>query len=69
MLRVIGAGLLWGVPGYLVGAALGALLVSRLSSNRHDRSQEAAVTGLLVAGPLCAIVAFGYGVLHALGKV
>lgn len=69
MLRVVGAGLLWGVAAYVAGAALGALLVSRLSSNRHDRSQEAAVTGLLVAGPLCALVGFGYGVLHALGKV
>lgn len=69
MLRVVGAGLLWGVPAYVAGAALFALLVSRLASNRHDRSQEAAVTGLLVAGPLCALVGFGYGVLHALGKV
>ena len=69
MLRVLGAGLLWGVPGYVLGAALGALLVSRLTSNRHDRSQEAAVTGLLVGGPLCALAGFGYGVLHALGKV
>lgn len=69
MLRVVGAGLLWGVAAYVAGAALGALLVSRLSSNRHDRSQEAAVTGLLVAGPLCALLGFGYGVLRALGKV
>lgn len=69
MLTVVGAGLLWGVPAYVVGAALGALLISRLSSNQHDRSQEAAVTGLLIAGPIAALLGFGYGVLHALGKV
>lgn len=69
MLTVVGAGLLWGVPAYAVGAALGALLISRLSSNRHDRSQEAAVTGLLIAGPITALLGFGYGVLRALGKV
>jgi hypothetical protein len=65
MLHQILIGLLWGVAGYIVGAAAGGLLVSALSSNRHDRSAEAATTGLLVIGPLMGIVAFIAGFLHA----
>lgn len=65
MLHQILIGLLWGVPGYIVGAAAGGFLVSTLSSNRHDRSVEAASTGLLVIGPLVGIVAFVAGFLHA----
>jgi hypothetical protein len=65
MLRLIGIGFLWAVPGYIIGALVGGLLVSKLSSNRHDRSMEAATTGLLMVGPLVAIVAFVIGYLRA----
>lgn len=43
--------------GFLVAAVLGYVLVNLLSSNQHDRSVEAAMTALFVAGPLGAIVA------------
>jgi NAD(P)H-hydrate repair Nnr-like enzyme with NAD(P)H-hydrate dehydratase domain len=38
--------------GYVMGAVLGGLAVSGLSPNRHDRSQEAAMTGAFVTGPI-----------------
>lgn len=50
-------GLLWAVPGYLAGAFGGGYLVSVLSSNTHDRSVEAAMTGAFVLGPLGALIA------------
>lgn len=65
MLHQILIGLLWAVPGYIVGAAGGGFLISTLSSNRHDRSVEAATTGLLVIGPLVGIVAFVIGFMRA----
>jgi hypothetical protein len=58
MLRRLLMGLLWAVPGYLVGAFGGGYLVSVLSANQHDRSLEAAMTGAFVLGPLAALVAF-----------
>jgi hypothetical protein len=65
MMHRILIGLLWGVPGYVIGAAAGGFLVSRLSSNRHDRSVEAATTGLLLIGPLVAIIAFVVGFMRS----
>ena len=44
------------VIGYAVGVGLGLLLVYGLSSNTHDKSQEAAVTALLLVGPVAAII-------------
>jgi len=35
----------------------GMFLIETFSSNRHDRSMEAAVTGAFVVGPLMAVVA------------
>lgn len=52
--------------GYLAGALLGALTVQLLSSNTHDRSQELAMTALLVTGPLGALIGLIAGVV--LGK-
>ena len=43
---------------YGIGAFVGGWLVSVFSSNRHDRSVEAAMTGAFVIGPLVAVVAF-----------
>ena len=50
------------VVGYLIGALGGGLLVSVLSSNTHDRSLEAAMTGAFVLGQLIALLggALGY---------
>jgi len=47
--------LLCAVLFYVAGAAGGGFLISALSSNSHDRSLEAAMTGLFVAGPLAAL--------------
>ena len=49
------AGVLGGLLGCAVGAFGGGFLVSLLSSNTHDRSVEAAMTGAFVLGPLAAI--------------
>ena len=61
MRKRLAVGLLCGVLGYLIGAVGGGLLVSLLSSNTHDRSVEAAMTGAFVFGPLLAIVGFVTG--------
>jgi hypothetical protein len=49
--------LLFGLAGYVVGAVAGFGLVVSASGNTHDRSLEAAMTALFVAGPIVAIVA------------
>lgn len=45
-----------GVAGYLVGLFGGIGLVYLLSSNQHDRSMEAAMTGAFVVGPFTALL-------------
>jgi len=57
-------GLAWAVPGYIVGAFGGGYLISLLSSNTHDVSVEAAMTGAFVCGPLLALIAFATGALR-----
>jgi hypothetical protein len=65
MIRRIGYGLLWAVAGYVAGAVIGGVLVTVLSSNRFDRSMEAAMTGAFVTGPLLAVAAFIAGMWWA----
>ena len=48
----LGAGLF----GYAVGLFGGLGLVLLLSSNQHDRSVEAAMTGAFVVGPLTGLL-------------
>ena len=50
--------LLAALAGYLVGGFGGGWLVSVLSSNTHDVSVEAAMTGAFVTGPLTAVITF-----------
>ena len=57
----IAMALLGGLIGYAVGAFGGGYLVSLLSSNTHDRSVEAAMSGAFVLGPLAALVGAGVG--------
>jgi len=45
----------------VLGAVGGGFLISVLSSNTHDRSVEAAMTGAFVTGPLIAIIGFIVG--------
>lgn len=63
MRRVL-VGLLYAVPSYLLGAFGGGYAVSLLSSNQHDRSVEAAMTGAFVLGPVAAVIAFVAGVIR-----
>ncbi len=44
--------------GYLIGVGGGILLVNLLSTNTHDKSVEAAMTGALVIGPVVALLSF-----------
>jgi hypothetical protein len=60
-MRRLVIGLLCGVGGYLVGAFAGYWLITWLSSNAHDRSVEAAMTGAFVCGPIGALIAFFAG--------
>ncbi len=62
MLKRSLVGCLAGVMGYPLGFGVGLLLVSAFSSNTHDRSLEAAMTGAFVVGPLFAVVGFGLGI-------
>ena len=60
-MRRLVVGLLCGVGGYLLGAFLGYWLITWLSTNAHDRSVEAAMTGAFVCGPIGALIAFFAG--------
>lgn len=44
------------IGGYLAAAVAGYWLTMEFSSNVHDRMQEAVATGMLLAGPLGALV-------------
>lgn len=46
------------IVSYVVGGFLGGWLVSILSSNTHDVSVEAAMTGAFVFGPLAGLIGF-----------
>lgn len=54
---------LLGVVGYVVGAVACYFLVEVLSSNQHDRSLEAAMTGAFLGGPLAALLTFVIGLV------
>lgn len=47
------------VIGYVVGAAVGWVLVEAMSSNSHDKYAEVVTTALLVTGPIGAITGIG----------
>lgn len=57
MLKIIGLSFLALVGGYFVGLFAGMALISKFSSNQHDKSMEAATTAAFVVGPACAILA------------
>jgi len=56
-------GLLSAVAGYPLGAFVGYFLIQWFSSNTHDRSVEAAMTGAFVVGPLGAVIGFVVGLV------
>lgn len=55
-MRTFGFLVVAAIAGYAVGLFGGMGLVNLLSSNRHDKSMEAAMTGALVFGPIGAVV-------------
>ncbi|HET9038749.1 MAG TPA: hypothetical protein VFN40_01200 [Gemmatimonadales bacterium] len=65
MLRSLAIGLGWAIAGYLIGAFGGGWLLTKLSSNMHDRSTEAAMTGAFVFGPAMALIAFIVGFVRS----
>ena len=56
-MKTFGLSVLAAIVGYLVGFFGGMFLIETLSSNPHDKSVEAAMTGAFVVGPLVAVVA------------
>ena len=56
-MKTFGLVALAAIGGYLVGFFGGMGLIELFSSNQHDRSMEAAMTGAFVVGPLLAVLA------------
>jgi cytochrome bd-type quinol oxidase subunit 2 len=57
-MKIFFLALLIAVVAYVVAAVGGYYLISKLSSNTHDKSMEATMTGAFVLGPIAAIIAF-----------
>ena len=56
-MKTFGLVVLAAIVGYVIGLFSGMFLIEAFSSNRHDRSVEAAMTGAFVIGPLMAVTA------------
>lgn len=56
-MKTLGFAVLAVIGGYLVGLCAGMALIEAVSSNTHDKSLEAAMTGAFVLGPLTTVVA------------
>ena len=50
--------LIYAIGGYLIAVLASYFMIGQLSSNTHDRAVEAAMTSLLVLGPLGGAVGF-----------
>ncbi|MCE7066644.1 hypothetical protein [Dyadobacter sp. CY326] len=48
--------MLSGFAGYILLACLSYFLIGKFSSNSHDRSMEAGMTSIFVAGPIGLVV-------------
>ncbi|WP_353718439.1 hypothetical protein [Dyadobacter sp. 676] len=46
------------IAAYLIAAVGGYYLITKLSSNSHDKSMEASMTAAFIFGPIAAIIAF-----------
>ena len=64
-MKYIGLGLLAGLVGYVLVAALSYFLILKFSSNQHDRSLEASMTSVFVLGPLGFVLCFILGYFWA----
>ncbi|MGV3602589.1 MAG: hypothetical protein ACO1N1_15360 [Dyadobacter fermentans] len=57
-MKIFFLSLLIAVAAYLIAAVGGYYLITKLSSNTHDKSMEASMTAAFVLGPVAAIIAF-----------
>jgi predicted peroxiredoxin len=55
-MRTFGVALLAAILGYIVGLFGTMAAIELFSSNQHDKSMEAAMTGAFVGGPLIAVI-------------
>lgn len=62
-MRRFGIGLLCAIVAYIAVAIASYFLVLELSSNRHDRDLEAAMSSVFFYGPIGAVVAFIAGAI------
>jgi hypothetical protein len=67
-MKTFGLSLLAAAIGYVVGLFGGMGLVNLMSSNTHDRSVEAAMTGAFLVGPLAALLAFASTLVYLLRR-
>ena len=55
-MKTFGIALLAAIFGYIVGLFGTMAAIELFSSNQHDKSLEAAMTGAFVGGPLIAVI-------------
>jgi len=55
-MKTIALALLIGLAGYLAGVILGMICINLFSTNRHDKSVEAAMTSFFFIGPVSALL-------------
>ena len=55
-MKAFGVALLAAILGYIVGLFGTMAAIELFSSNQHDKSMEAAMTGAFVGGPLIAVI-------------
>ena len=67
-MKLFGLSLLAAIVGYFIGLFGGMSLVETFSSNAHDRSMEAAMTGAFVIGPVAALVAVLVTIIYGLRR-
>ena len=56
-MKTIELAVLAAIGGYIIGLFGGMILIETFSSNVHDKSIEAAMTGAFVTGPLMSVAA------------
>lgn len=56
-MRTFALAVLAAIGGYVIGLFGGMFFIEIFSTNRHDKSLEAAMTGAFVIGPLMAVAA------------
>jgi hypothetical protein len=66
-MKAIGISLLVVIAGYAIGVLLGIVAVNLFSTNQHDNTMEAVMTGFFFVGPVLAVLSLiGFWVIRAL---